>query len=134
MLEAVPLSTRTLHTQKQVFRKLFFSQGKKKHININKFAGLSRDWVGCQKFVYVFFRVIPYGGEKTHKQNSPQNPRDNPVKILCKCFVLYVFFFRSLFSPGYNYNYIANSREIVFACASVSHGKAASITITEAKA
>ena len=33
-------------------------------------AGLGR----CQKFVYVFFRVIPYGGEKAHKQNPP-NPR-----------------------------------------------------------
>ena len=33
---------------------------------------------GCQNFVYVFFRVIPYGGEKTHKQNPPQNPGTIP--------------------------------------------------------
>ena len=33
---------------------------------------------GCQKFVYVFFWVIPYGGAKTHKQNSPKNPGTIP--------------------------------------------------------
>ena len=48
------------------------NQEKKKHINRNKFAGLSPGLGGCQKFVYVFFRVIPYGGRKTHKQNSPK--------------------------------------------------------------
>ena len=37
------------------------SQGKKKHININKFAGLSRDWVGAKNLFMCFFRVIPYG-------------------------------------------------------------------------
>ena len=33
-----------------------------------------------QNFVYVFFfRVIPYGGEKTHiKQNPPKNPGTIP--------------------------------------------------------
>ena len=41
------------------------NQGKKKHININKFAGLSRDWVGAKNlFSCFFFRVSPYGGEK----------------------------------------------------------------------
>ena len=29
--------------------------------------------------------VIPYGGEKTHKQN-PQKSRDGPVKSLFLCF------------------------------------------------
>ena len=35
---------------------------------------------GCQKFVYVcvFLRVIPYGGEKTHKQNPLKNPGTIP--------------------------------------------------------
>ena len=65
---------------------------KKKHININKFAGLSQDWVGAKKLFMCFFRVIFHGGEKTHKQNSPKIPRDNPVKILFTCFFLYVFF------------------------------------------
>ena len=66
---------------------------RKKHININKFAGLSRDWVGAKNLFMCFFRVIPFGGEKTHKQNSPQKSWDNPVKILFTCFFLYVFFF-----------------------------------------
>ena len=61
---------------------------KKKHINI-KFAGLSRDRVGAQN-LFMFFRVIPFGVQKTHKQNLPKKSRDNPVKI-CLC----VFFFLS---------------------------------------
>ena len=71
------------------------SQGKEKHININKFAGLSRDWdwVGAKTlFMCVFFfQVIPCGGEKTHKQNSPKirgQSRENFVYV----FFLYVFF------------------------------------------
>ena len=48
--------------------------GKEKHININKFGGLSRDWVGGKNLFMCFLWVIPYGGEKTHKQNPPQNP------------------------------------------------------------
>ena len=47
------------------------SSGKEKHININKYAGLSRDWVGAEKLFMCFFGVIPYGGEKTHKQIPP---------------------------------------------------------------
>ena len=51
-------------------------QGKKnirerKNTKINKFAGLSQNRVGVKKLFmshYVFFfRVIPYGGEETHK-------------------------------------------------------------------
>ena len=38
-------------------------------ININKFAGLSRDSVGAKK-LFMFF---PYGEEETHKQSTPQN-------------------------------------------------------------
>ena len=68
------------------------SQGKNKHININKSAGLSRDWVGGKKYDFVFRGVIPYGGEKTHKQNPPKS-RDNPVKSL------YVFLFGGFFAP-----------------------------------
>ena len=45
-----------------------FAQGEEKqHININKFAGLSRDWAGGKILFMFFFHVIPYWGEKTHK-------------------------------------------------------------------
>ena len=40
-------------------------QEKKKHININKFAGLSQDWGGAKNLFMCFFRVIPYGGKNT---------------------------------------------------------------------
>ena len=67
-------------------------QGKKKHIN--KFAGLSRDWVGCQKFVYVlFFGSFLMGGGGKHINKIPQ------VKILFTCFFLYVFFRSLCLSP-----------------------------------
>ena len=67
---------------------------RKKHININKFAGLSRDWVGAKKLFMCFFRVIPYGGEKTHKQNSPKIPgqsRENFVYVFCSLCVFFSF-------------------------------------------
>ena len=54
------------------------NQGKKKHININKFAGLSWVWVGGKILLMCFFWVIPYGGEKTHKHNPPKNPGTVP--------------------------------------------------------
>ena len=41
------------------------NQEKKKHINIDKFAGLSRDWVGAKNLFMCFFWVILYGGETT---------------------------------------------------------------------
>ena len=52
------LASKTRHFQ------CWENQGKKKHININKFAGLSRDWVGANKFVYVFFSGHSLWGRK----------------------------------------------------------------------
>ena len=66
-------------------------QGKKKHININKFAGLSRDWVGAKKLFMCFFGSFLMG-EKKHINKIPPKSRDNPVKILFMCFFLYVCF------------------------------------------
>ena len=63
-------------------------QRKKKHININKFVGLSRDWVSAKKLLMCFFRVIP-NGEKRHINKIPPQ---NPVKFLLMCFFLYVLF------------------------------------------
>ena len=74
------------------------TQGKQKHININNFAGLSRDWVAkncsCVCVCVFFFSSghSLWGRKKTHKRNPPPKSRDNPVKILFTCFVLYVFF------------------------------------------
>ena len=48
----------------------------KKHININinKFAGLSRDWVGAKILFMCFVRVVPYGGEKNINKVPPRIP------------------------------------------------------------
>ena len=40
-------------------------QGKEKHININKFAGLSRDWVGAKKLFMCFFGSFLMGAKNT---------------------------------------------------------------------
>ena len=83
------------------------SQGKKQHMNINKFAGLSRDWVGAKKVVYVSF-FIPYGGEKTHniKQNPPKS-RDSPVNIL------FMYFFFMCFSRSQTRKGTKKASEVV---------------------
>ena len=78
-------------------KRFAFAQEKKKHININKFAGLSRDWVGAKNLFMCFFRVIPYGGGKTHKQNSPQNHGTVPWKFCLRVF-FFMCLFRSLFA------------------------------------
>ena len=61
--------------------------GKEKHVNINKFAGLSRDWVGAKSCLCVLFSGHSlWGRKKAHKHKVPQTSRDNPVKILFTCF------------------------------------------------
>ena len=67
--------------------------GKKKHININKFAGLSRDWVGAKNLFMCFFRVIPYGGEKHINKIPPKIPGQSRENFV------YVFFSLCVFSP-----------------------------------
>ena len=54
---------------------------RKKHINMNKFAGLSEEWVCAKNLFVCSFRVIPCGEEK-HINKIPPKSRDNPVKIL----------------------------------------------------
>ena len=82
-------------------RRVNLISGKGKHININKFGGSSRDWVGgSQIFVYGFFGILPSEG-KTHKHNhqkiqgqSPENPGTIPWDYcLCHimCFLLRCF-------------------------------------------
>ena len=64
-------------------------------------------WVA--EFVYVCFGVIPYGGEKTHKQNPQKNPEQsrenlftclNPIRKRLLTFSNFV-------SINWNQNYIA---------------------------
>ena len=66
-------------------------EGKKKHINISKFARLSRDWVGGKNLFMCFLRVIPYGGRKLINKIPPKIPgqsREHFVYV----FFLYLFF------------------------------------------
>ena len=50
-------------------------QGKKKHISINKFAGLSRDWVGAKN---VFVLSFLMGMKKYINKIGPQDPGTIP--------------------------------------------------------
>ena len=67
------------------------SQGKKKHIKIKKFGGLSRDWVGAKNLFMRFFWVIPYGGEKHINKIPPKIPGQSHENFVY-VFFLYVFF------------------------------------------
>ena len=83
---------------------LFFKENKT-HIDINKFAGLFRDWAGGKILfmcVFCFFRVISYGGEKNINKfpPPPAKSRDNPVKILFTCFFLFMCFLVFFFPLG----------------------------------
>ena len=69
-------------------------QGKKKHININKFAGLSRDWVGAENLFMFFFSFGSFlMGEKKHiNKITPQIPgqsRENFVYVFCSLCVFF---------------------------------------------
>ena len=67
---------------------------RKKHININKLAGLSRDWVGAKNLFmcFVFFGSFPMAEKDTQEKFSK-----NPGTIPCK--FVYVFFFFMCFFP-----------------------------------
>ena len=91
------------------------NQGKKKHININKFGGLSRDWVGAKICLCVFFlRVIPYGGENTQTKSPPKS-RDNPVKCLFMCFFFMCFFAPNLKTLACRGLHVGPSKKILVA-------------------
>ena len=71
-------------------------QGKKKTHKHKQICGIVPGLGGCQKCVYVFFFFSGHSlwGDKTHKQNSPQNPGTIPWK-----FCLRVFFFMCFLLP-----------------------------------
>ena len=65
-------------------------QGKIKHINTSKFAGLSPGLGGCQKVVDVFlFGAFLMGEKKNTSTKSPPKSRDNPRNV---CFCVSSFF------------------------------------------
>ena len=80
-------------------------RGRKKPININNFAGLSRKWVGVKLFMCFPFSLgkkgkhinkISWKSQEKGRDNPgtvPGQSRDNPVKILFLCFLVYWFFF-----------------------------------------
>ena len=84
--------------EKWTFLSLAFYNAPRKHININNFAGLSRDWVGAKKLFMPFFRVIPYGGEK-HINKIPSV--NNIFVYVCVCVFFFMrFFFLSPIKRG----------------------------------
>ena len=91
---SIALSSRSLHkSEKRLI------QGKKKHISINKFAGLSRDWVGA-KILFMSQIMCFLGhslwGRKTHKQSPPQT-----ILGQSRVNVVYMFlFFMCFFAPA----------------------------------
>ena len=75
------------------------NSGKEKTHKHKQICGIVPGLGGCQKFVYVFFWVVPYGGEK-HIKKSPPKSWDNPVKILFTCFFFMCFFAPDKWRPG----------------------------------
>ena len=66
---------------------------RKKHININIFAGLSRDWMGAKKLLMCFLGHSLCGEKKAHKQNPPPKiPGQSREKFVVVFFSLCVFF------------------------------------------
>ena len=55
---------------------------------MNNFGGLSTDWVGGKKCVYVFLGFFHFGGGRAHKQNLQRNLGQSLENIV------YVFFLR----------------------------------------
>ena len=73
----------------------FFGGGRnvhqeKKHKH-KQVCGIVPGLGGWQKLVYVFFLVIPYGGEKTHKQNPPPRIPGRSTGSFVYVFFLYMF-------------------------------------------
>ena len=71
-----------------------------KMVNINKFAGLSRDWVGAKVLFMCFFLgsflMGSHWRRKTHKKVPPppqKNPGTIPWKFYLCVFSFHLFFF-----------------------------------------
>ena len=74
----LPVSCLKTHEQRHFDANKEKVRGRKKPININNFAGLSRRWVGVKLFMCFPFS---WGKRETHKQNSQEisgKGRDSP--------------------------------------------------------
>ena len=61
----------------------------------------------------VFFGVMSYGREKTHKQKHPQKSQDNRVKLLFMCVCVFLCLFFSLPGGLLQYVYKVSGHEII---------------------
>ena len=68
---------------------LAFFQAKKRHINMNKFGGSSRDWVGGKSYLCVLGDHSLCG--KNTKTKIPRNPGTIPQKV-CSCILFLRYF------------------------------------------
>ena len=91
------------------------SHGRKKPININNFAGLSRKWVGVKLFMCFPFS---WGKRETHKQNSQEisgKGRDSPGIIPGQSRENFVYVFSCLLVfPGPNKSHFPQNFSDVF--------------------
>ena len=78
---------------------LALPQGKKKHMNINKFAGLSRDWVGAKNLFMCLFSGHSLWGKNTHTNKVPQKIPGQSREIFVYVFFSLCVFFAPNFHP-----------------------------------
>ena len=83
----------------------FLHSGKEETHKHKRIGGIVPALGGCQNFVYVFFRVIPYGGEKHINKIPPRIPGQSRENFV------YVFFslcaFRSLIHVIFLYRFFS---------------------------
>ena len=68
------------------------AQGKKKHININKCAGLSRDWVGGKIMFVCFLRSFLVGENKQHINKIHPKIPGQSREMFVNVYVCFLFF------------------------------------------
>ena len=90
------LATCTVPMRVHVCRVHTWQSGKEKTHKQKQICGIVPGLGGCQNFAYVFlfFRVIPYGGEKHINKIPPKIPGQSREHFVYVCFSL--CFFRSL--------------------------------------
>ena len=83
-----------------VFLPLLIFRESKKHRNINKVAGLSRDWVGAKNLFMCFLFRSFLMGEKKHINKIPPKIPGQSRENFVTCFYFYVFFSLPRYEPS----------------------------------